>query len=58
MKLLNGITLNSYADDAQVYMTLKPCDKWDGISSSVETCIADISTLLNSNMLKLNKEKT
>ena len=26
----------------QVYMTLKPCDKWDVISSSIEACIADI----------------
>jgi len=29
-------------------MTLKSCDKWDGISSSIEACIAD--------MLKLNKD--
>ena len=28
-----------YADDTQVYMTLKPCDKWDDISPSIEACI-------------------
>ena len=39
-------------------MTLKSSDKWDDISSSIEACIADISNLMNSNMLKLNKDKT
>jgi len=41
-----------------VYLTFKPCDKWDDISSSIEACIADINTWMNSNMLKLNKDKT
>ena len=31
-----------YTDDTQVYMTLKPCDKWDDISSSIEVCIEHI----------------
>jgi len=52
------IKYHCYADDTQVYMTLKCCDKWDDISSSIEDCIADISTWMNSNMLKLNKDKT
>jgi len=39
-------------------MIWKPCDKWDDISSSIEACIADISTWMNSHMLKLNKDKT
>jgi len=41
-----------YADDTRVYMILKSCDKWDDISSPIEACIADISTRMNSNMLK------
>ena len=47
-----------HADDAEMYMTSKPCDKWNDISSSVEAYIADISIWMNSNMLKLNKDKT
>jgi len=49
-----NIKYQCYADDTQVYMTLKTCDKWDDISSSIEACIADISTLIKSNMLKVN----
>ena len=40
-----------YADDTQLYMTLKPSDKWDAISASIEPCIGEI-------MLKVNKDKT
>ena len=47
---------NCYANDTQVYMTLKPCDKWDDISSSIEACIAEVRTWMNSNILKLNKD--
>jgi len=39
-----NIKYQCYTDDTQVYMTLKPCDKWHDISSSIEACIADIST--------------
>ena len=35
-------------------MTLKPCDEWGNIPSSVEACI----NRMNSKMLKLNKNKT
>ena len=39
----HNIKYHCYADDT-VYMTLKPCHKWDNISSSIEACIAGIST--------------
>jgi len=41
-----------------VYITLKLCQISDDISSSIETCIADKSTWMNSNMLKLDKDQT
>jgi len=50
------IKYHCYADDAQVYITLKLCNKRFDISSSIKACIADISTWMNSNILKLNKE--
>jgi len=52
----HNIKYHCHADDNQVYMT-KPWDKRDDISSSIESCIADIITWMNSNMLKFNKDK-
>jgi len=49
-----SIKYHCYADYTQVYMTLKSCDKWDDISAR----IVDMRTSRNSNMLKLNKDKT
>ena len=54
----HSVKYDWYADDAQLYVTLKPCDKWDDISSSIEACIKGISIRMNNNMLKLNKDKT
>ena len=51
------IKYHCYANDTKMYMILKLCDKWDDISSSIEACIADISTCMKSNMLKLNKDR-
>ena len=53
-----NIKYHCYDDDTQVYMILKLVDKLDDISSSIEACIEDISIWMNSNMLKLNKDKT
>ena len=54
----HNIKYHCYADDTRMYMTLKPCDKWDDILYSFGTCIADIIIWMNSNVLKLNKDKT
>ena len=53
----HNIKYRCYADDTQVQMTLKASDKRDDISSSIEACITDISTWMNSDMLKLNTDK-
>jgi len=54
----HNIKYHCYAYDTHVYMTLKPCDKWDDISFSNEACLEDISIWMNTNMLKLKKDKT
>jgi len=53
----HNIKYHCYANETQVYLTLKPCDKWDDISSSIEVCIEDVIIWMNSNMLELIKEK-
>ena len=35
----HNIKYHFYANDTKVYMTLKSCDKWDDISSSIETVV-------------------
>ena len=52
-----NIKYHCYADDTQVYNMILNCDKWEDISSSIEACIEDISTWVNSYM-KLNKDET
>jgi len=47
-----------YADNAQVYIILQPCDKLDDTSSSNEACIVYIIIWITINMLKLKKDKT
>ena len=54
----HNIKYHCYGDNTQVYMIWKPCHKWDDISSSIEACIEDISIWINSNMLKLKKDKS
>jgi len=39
-------------------MTLKRCDKYDDISSSIEACIDDKNPWMKSNIRKMNKNKT
>ena len=45
------INCRCYADDTQVYRTLKSDNNWNGTSSSVQACVADQVNWLNSNML-------
>lgn len=47
-----------FADDTQVYMVIRPFDKWGDISARLEACLSDISSWISINKLKLNHEKT
>ena len=49
---------NVYADDIEFYMTLKPCDEWDDISSSIQACITYMCVWINNNVMKQNKNMT
>ena len=54
----HNLQYHCYADDSQVYMSIKPTDNLKHISSTVEACVADISTWMSNNMLKVNQDKT
>ena len=47
-----------YIDDSQVYMILKIGDNMDEVVHATEDCLADISTWMANNLLKLNQNKT
>ncbi len=47
-----------YADDSQIYLVVEPSDNWTNIAARLEDCIADISSWMKVNLLKLNQDKT
>ena len=49
-----GLLHHSYADDTQLYITIKKQDKL----SDIEQCVSEIKLWMNRNMLKLNDDKT
>jgi len=54
-EILNSITLNIIIMPVIHKCTwLKPCDKWDDISSSIEACFEDISIWMNSKHTKID----
>lgn len=54
----HNLLYHCYADDTQLYFTVKPNENWKDKLSVVEACAADISTWMSNNMLKLNQDKT
>ena len=55
-----GINFHSYADDVTLYMFADPkrADSMDQALQSLSNCIAQLQNWMESNMLKLNCEKT
>ena len=54
----HNLQYHCYADDSQLYMSIKLTDNLEHIASTVEACVADISTWMSNNMLKVNQDKT
>ena len=53
-----GLLHHSYADDTQIYITIKKQDCFAGKLSDMERCVSEIKVWMQCNMLKLNDDKT
>ena len=53
-----GLLHHSYADDTQIYITIKNQDCLASKLSDMERCVSDIKVWMKCNMLKLNDYKT
>lgn len=55
-----GLNHHFYADDSQLYLSFKPVDQASKAATitRVEECLKEIISWMNSNMLKLNADKT
>jgi len=53
----HGVSIHAYADDLQTYTSCTASDQHI-VSSRLLSCVADISTWMSSNRLKLNADKT
>ena len=55
----HGLSLHSYADDTQLYMTMDHSNNnWRDGLARIQLCVSEIREWMNQNMLKLNDDKT
>ena len=53
----HNLRYNCYADDTQIYLSIKLNENWASERSAIEACVADVGGWMNRNMLKFNPKK-
>ena len=54
----HNLRYHCYADDIQIYLSVKPDENWASENSAIEACVAEVGGWMNRNILKLNQEKS
>ena len=54
----HNLRYHCYADNTQIYLSIKPNENWASERTAIEACVSDVGGWMNRNMLKLNQEKT